>query len=270
MEQNTDHKIFQIFYDENTRKKNDEGFLQLDNFANERPDWAEYWPIRNYLLNNELNNNSYYGFFSPKFNEKTGLNSRQVYDFLENSTEDLIIFSPFYDFTALLLNIFENHQKDIVFEEIFLKFNKKINTNNLVMSSLDTIFCNFFAAKKNIWTIWLENCEQIFSICESNEDQLSKYLNSHIQHPGKNMQCKVFVIERIISFLLILNSKKWSVKIYDPLKLPLINNINSNSINELLVLDSLKIAYNKTNRIDYINLFNLKRAEYLMRLQSNS
>jgi hypothetical protein len=84
------------------------------------------------------------------------------------------------------------------------------------------------------------------------------------------MQRKVFVIERIISFLLILNSKKWSVKIYDPLKLPLINNINSNSINELLVLDSLKIAYNKTNRIDYINLFNLKRAEYLMRLQSNS
>ena len=41
--------IYQIYYDEATRLSNDNGFLQLDNSLNERPDWSEYWPIRNYF-----------------------------------------------------------------------------------------------------------------------------------------------------------------------------------------------------------------------------
>ena len=67
--------IHQIFYNAYTEKSLDQGFIPLDNSDNVRPDWREYWPIRKYLINNELNENDLYGFFSPKFKEKTGLSA---------------------------------------------------------------------------------------------------------------------------------------------------------------------------------------------------
>ena len=73
-----ENKIFQIYYNETTKNSNDKGFIQLDNSSNNRKDWSEYWPIRNYLLNNNLEDDIYYGFFSPKFYEKTGLSSENV------------------------------------------------------------------------------------------------------------------------------------------------------------------------------------------------
>jgi hypothetical protein len=63
-------KIYQIYYSEATKAHNDPGFLPMDNLANERPDWREYWPIRNYLLNNNLEEDTRYGFLSPKFEAK--------------------------------------------------------------------------------------------------------------------------------------------------------------------------------------------------------
>jgi len=55
--------IYQIFYNEETKKTRDTGFLPLDNTENLRPDWREYWPIRNYLLNKSIDEDALYGFF---------------------------------------------------------------------------------------------------------------------------------------------------------------------------------------------------------------
>jgi hypothetical protein len=55
-------RAFQIFYDEKTRASLDRDFEPLDNTDSERADWYEYWPIRNWLSRNELNESSYYGF----------------------------------------------------------------------------------------------------------------------------------------------------------------------------------------------------------------
>ena len=76
-------KLYQIYYSEQSRAQLDPGFLPLDNSANERPDWREYWPIRRFLLDNPLDPQTYYGFFSPKFREKTGLDAAAVQRFIE-------------------------------------------------------------------------------------------------------------------------------------------------------------------------------------------
>ena len=78
------NQIYQIYYSEATKAQNDLGFLPLDNLANERPDWREYWPIRNFLLKNELAENTSYGFFSPKFKDKTNLEASDVVNFISN------------------------------------------------------------------------------------------------------------------------------------------------------------------------------------------
>ena len=65
--------IYQILNHYTSRQELDPGFEVLDNSANERPDWYEYWPIRGFLLEQALDENAFYGFLSPKFKLKTSL-----------------------------------------------------------------------------------------------------------------------------------------------------------------------------------------------------
>src|SRR5450830_1913998 len=95
-ERNHGINIFQIFYSEKTKSENDHGFKGLDNLANPRPDWREYWSIRDYLINNTLNEDEYYGFFSPKFKGKTNLDAADVHEFIKHHAEEaeIFLFSP--------------------------------------------------------------------------------------------------------------------------------------------------------------------------------
>ena len=62
--------LYQIFYNSETKALIDPDFLPLDNSANARPDWFEYWPIRNLLQEKNFSDEDYLGVFSPKFNRK--------------------------------------------------------------------------------------------------------------------------------------------------------------------------------------------------------
>src|SRR5665811_566754 len=74
----------------------DPGFKVLDNCANERPDWFEYWPIRRFLLNEALDEDAFYGFLSPKFKLKTSLDSGAVSEFIRaaDPATEVILLSP--------------------------------------------------------------------------------------------------------------------------------------------------------------------------------
>lgn len=97
-------EIRQIFYSEATRQKLDPGFIPLDN-CSQRPDWREYWPIRSFLQQQTLDENTLYGFFSPKFAQKTTLTSAAVLQFLATVPHDVDVvgFSPFFDQGAVHL-----------------------------------------------------------------------------------------------------------------------------------------------------------------------
>lgn len=253
------NKIFQIYYNELTKKSNDKGFIQLDNSSNNRKDWSEYWPIRNYLLNNTLEDDMYYGFFSPKFYEKTGLSSEQVNNILSNSNEDIVSFSPFFDQSAFFLNIFyqgaANHPSIFeCFEKVIKFLDGNQDINQLVMTSKDTIFCNYFAAKKNVWIEWFNLCERIYEVSENNNTDLGNLLNSDVIHSQENYPAKVFVIERIISLLLIIN-KNITSKAFSPLNLPLTSAQIANFKDILIILDSLKISFQETNSPEYIEIY---------------
>jgi hypothetical protein len=47
-------EIRQICYSEETYSSIPEGFMALDYRDNSRPDWREFWPIRQFLLENTL------------------------------------------------------------------------------------------------------------------------------------------------------------------------------------------------------------------------
>ncbi|MEI7532234.1 MAG: hypothetical protein WCK52_09920 [Betaproteobacteria bacterium] len=260
----TQSKIYQIYYSKETQASNDQGFLQLDNLSNERADWSEYWPIRNFLLSNELDESSFYGFFSPKFKQKTFLSSTEVYHFIDQNDEaEVILFPPHYDHSAFNINIFlqaEAAHRGIL--EVFCRsFHREEDFfKNLVMTSNDTIFCNYFVAKPSFWRQWLKIGEGIFSEAEQLSSELAILLNGDSQYGIGRAPSKVFVIERIASYLLV--TQKHQVAVFDPSKTfydfcpPAFS----------LVLDALKIAYVSTGRDEFLNHFHVFRDSLL---QSN-
>jgi hypothetical protein len=254
-------KIFQIFYSEATKISNDQGFLPLDNMANLRPDWREYWPIRNYLLSNELDEESWYGFFSPKFGQKTGLSSKDCLEFINSHSNevDVFSFSPFFDLGAwyqnsILQAIPQHPNLKFPMEGALNIINLQGDIDQIVMHSGNNIFCNFFVAKPSFWRVWLEKCELIWIECEDGNSLTAKGLNTIAEGHDSPATIKTFVIERIASLILSTNNK-WNVKAYNPLNLPFSNGLISKERNALIQMDALKMAYALNGRVEYLNLF---------------
>ena len=88
--------LYQLAYSQETLAGIEPGFRVLDNLENSRPDWFEYWAIRRFLLNETLDNDAFYGFFSPKFGSKTGLPHEKVTQFVQAHAHetDVFLFSP--------------------------------------------------------------------------------------------------------------------------------------------------------------------------------
>ncbi len=257
----TSVQIFQIFYNEETKSSLDSGFLPLDNATNPRPDWREYWPIRNFLKSNTLDDDGLYGFFSPKFRSKTGLSANDCISFINSQSKsvDVFSFSPFYDLGAFFQNSFfqaisqHNNTRDPI-ENALKLINPSLEISEIVMHSNNNIFCNFFVAKPKFWKIWLENCELLWAECESNISPLAKKLNAFAEGHDSPAPIKTFVIERMASLLLATN-KTWNVAAYDPFKLPFSNARISHEKSALIQMDALKIAYSNQIRPEYLNLF---------------
>lgn len=253
-------EIRQIFYSEATRQQLDPGFMALDN-CGQRPDWREYWPIRTFLQNNTLDENTLYGFFSPKFRQKTTLTSVAVNEFLATVPRDIDVigFSPFFDQGAVHLNTFEqaatNHANSWpVFEQVVAFVAPGIDPHNVVMDSRHSLFCNYFVATAAFWRRWLAVNEVLFSVAEAGTSALAQLLNGPIPYASGFVPAKVFVQERVVS-LLLLGEKQWRVKHYDPLRLPMSGSIVSGYPADLLVLDALKTAAIETGHDNYLKMF---------------
>lgn len=257
-----DCSVHQIYYSEQTRLEVDPGFVPLDNSANDRPDWREYWPMRRFLLSQQLAPDSYYGFFSPKFKLKTTLTAAAVQEFVQGQggDPDVISFSPFFDEMAFPLNIMEmaalHHGCRDVFMQCAALVAPQFQLDHSVMTSLDTVYCNYFVAKPRFWKEWLSKCELIFQIAEDGLTALGRGLNEVVNYGTGTAPAKVFVIERLAS-LVLWSQPRWIVKSYDPLRLPRLGarHLATVTVPDLLVLDALKIAHRQSGTEHYLSMY---------------
>ena len=253
-------EIRQIFYSEETRQQLDPGFIPLDN-CGQRPDWREYWPMRQFLQNNKLDENTLYGFFSPKFGKKTTLDSNAVNAFIASVPRDVDVigFSPFFDQGAVHVNTFEqavtNHPNSWpVFEQAVAFVAPGIDPHNAVMDSRHAIFCNYFVATTPFWRRWLAVNEVLFAVAEAGTSALAQLLNNPIPYADGFVPAKVFMQERVVS-LLLLGERHWRVRHFDPLRLPMSGAIASPYPADLLVLDALKTAAIEHGSQNYLKIF---------------
>jgi hypothetical protein len=212
--------LYQIAYSEETFSAVPPAYGVLDNRSSLHNDWREYWPIRNFLLKNKLKKNHYFGFFSPRFEEKTALTHAQVTAFVQQAgpKADLVSFSPQPDMGAFFLNVFEQEE---LFQPGFINASTaflaqagiSVDLKTLVMDSRQVIFSNYFVAKTSFWLEWLALNEQIFAVCEGPDSDLKAQLIHATSYPGA-VQRKVFLVERMASLLLSINPA-WKVCAYN-------------------------------------------------------
>jgi hypothetical protein len=264
------HRVHQIFYSEQTRAANDPGFLPLDYLSNERPDWREYWPIRKFLLQGGLDEDCAYGFFSPKFRQKTGLGANEVHRFIDQADADVFVFSPFFDQSALFLNVFEQAGVQHpgmapTLAAAMELIEPGVPATRLVMNSTNTVFCNYFVAKPRFWRAWLAMCERLFDAVEAGSSDLAQALNANVDHLGGAAPTKVFVIERVASLLLTLR-RDFKVRAFDPVQMPkALPSMNAMQA-ELCLMDALKIAYSVQPNDAYLGQFARLRSQIVERL----
>ncbi len=200
--------IYQIFYDDASRKALDKGFIPLDNSKNERPDWFEFWPMRQFLHETNLVEDSWYGFFSPRFALKTGFNARLIKDFVQSQpqTAEVALFTSTWDFVAYFQNAFEQGEvwhegiTDVT-QKFYDLIDYKIDLHNLVNYSRNSVTSNYIVAKPRFWRRWLYFADKLFDLCENNQE-FGQVLRAHTTYGPRQVPFKVFIQERLASVLL--------------------------------------------------------------------
>src|SRR5271165_2684661 len=250
--------IYQILTPLVSPRDLDPGFLVLDNSQNVRPDWFEYWPIRNFLIEKSLDEGAFYGFLSPRFKQKTNLGAAAVHSIIRDAqaATDVILFSPSIRNSSYHLNVFAHGDSEHpglleISRKFFERIGHSADLDELVNDSRNTVASNYFVAKPRFWRRWLAIAEALFAIAEAPGDALGAELRGPTAYRGAmDVQMKVFIVERIASWLLALDDS-FHTQVPDPFaartriyKLPI-----------AIVCDALKIAYATEGRAQYKQVF---------------
>jgi hypothetical protein len=200
-------KIYQIHYDDVSRRKLDPGFIPLDNAASSDAQWYEFLPIFNYLNTNQLEDDVWYGFLSPKFNKKFNATSGYVHDFLARipAETEVALLSPGWDQLCYFQNPWE--QAEIwhpgvsdVMRQFLAALGDDTQLEHIVTDVTSSVFSNYVLAKKRYWLEWQALATQLAHFFDSNEA-----LNSQVTYYGSiqnKAQVKAFVQERLATYLL--------------------------------------------------------------------
>lgn len=201
--------LYQIAYSEETWQSIPEGLLPLDNRSNERPDWAEYWPIRRFLMTQPLDDNGWYGFLSPRFAEKMLVSPQDLFTFAQTLPADVDVLnaSPYFDLRTMFRNVFEQgewaHASFLALAQHAIdELRPGVDLSELINTSQTSIYCNYFIAKPRFWRAWLALCEGVFAMAESPDHPCAAKLKQPLAYGDGTMTPKVFLIERMASLLL--------------------------------------------------------------------
>lgn len=246
--------IYQIFYDQKTKQALDPAFIPLDNTANQRPDWYEFWVIRNFLNSHRLNDDQFYGFVSPSFRSKTGIRGVDLHGLLNQSPAeiDVVLFSHSWDQIAYFRNVFEHgdYWHPGLMEasaQFFALVGSTLDLKTLVGHSMNSVFSNFFVAKPGFWHAWLEMADCLWSVCEESIGELTNMLKSSGRYftGGQEAAMKVFVQERIASVILA-NGQFQTISLDLSHMLPVFGRLFSEDLRTrklLSVCDTLKLEF---------------------------
>jgi hypothetical protein len=265
-------RIFQIFYDEASRAALDPAFVPLDNSSNERPDWAEYWPIRRFLLAGDFADDELLGFVSPRFRRKTGLTGEEALAAIADRDAEVYSFSPHLDLMAPARNPFT--QGDAMHPGLLRattgllpRLGIRLDLGGLVCDLTTMVYANYWVARGRLWRDWLALAEIVFAAAEARSDEVGRALAGGTRHRRSDGHgLKVFVLERLITLLLESRgiAATWCL---DPRRAPLAVPIGAPLVDTLLTADGLKAAYRRSPDPALLDAFDQLRGAIITALR---
>lgn len=203
-----------IFYDERTAGLIPDGFAGLSNTNPDRPDLFEIEPILKYLGKHEINDNDYYGFFSPRIFEKTGLSHGDIREITNSEIEksDIVSLSsgPIYlsNFNNPVIQADRSHG-DFAnrFNALFSRIDPNNSLNCRQFSHSDVpqqyfLLSHYFIARGSFWRIWADYIASALSE-ESHDENLRSMLGESCRYPDRdgNYTYMIFVLERLAGLI---------------------------------------------------------------------
>lgn len=255
--------LYQIFYDNASKATLERGYIPLDNTRNERPDWYELWPIRNFLLNNRLDPDAWYGFFSPRFNEKTGIEFNHVHHFVSyfKDQAEVTFFPRSWCHIAYFRNVFIHgdleHPGLLEMAACFLN-DQRINLDlaELVTHSGNAVYSNNVVAKPKYWKAWLDLANAFYDYVEEGKNSNARAIQKATSYGARQAPMKAFVQERLSAVLIQLES--FRVATLDTSVSASISDLFQNEVRSrrlLQVCDQLKQDFTKSNDINHLELY---------------
>jgi len=262
--------LFHIAYSQQTLGMLQPGFRILDNLANPRPDWYESWPIRAFLMHQPLEEDAYYGFFSPKFFLKTGLDANVLKSTIAASDPDTQAYfvCPQAEVGAVFINPvhgseFTDPGAMATVQAVLDRAGFGLDVASQVIDSTCLVYSNYVVAKPAYWRRWLSLVQTAYEIAENHT---STTLQAELTHPTRydgGVQRKVFLIECLASLIFIRDQMKIQ-------SIPVNEKLSAQGVlyayrDQALVCDALKIAYNTTRDPRYMQSFEETSAKVLAR-----
>lgn len=266
--------LHQIAYSASTRAAIAPGWRVLDNLDNPRPDWFEYQPIRRFLLTQPLDEQAWYGFFSPKFSAKTGLAYADVEAFVRahEADSDVFLFSPQPDMGAFFLNVFEQGETFDpglidAYAALLSHSGRDQPLRSLVMDARHVVFSNYFIARPAFWREWLGLNEALYAVCEGSDAAAPAALRAALTQatsyagPGGAAERKVFLMERAAS-LILATQPQWRSRAHNPYGFGWSLSRLRQHPTEAFISDALKLAWREQRYPQYLQAFMTVRERF--------
>jgi hypothetical protein len=260
----TENFIYQIFYDEKTKSDIENGFIPIDNSNSQHPDLFEFWVILKYLRENDLNDNARYGFLSPKFNQKTGLDSKFIFSFLNKTSADtdVCLFSPAWDQLAYFANPWEQgeiwHPGLLKTAQEFTDWCRiEIDLKKVIADSKTSVFSNYVIANKRYWQAWRIIAERFYEYLYSSAAGADLLGDTFHGARTRLYPMRTFVQERIPTLVLLMNDFKVEVPVqcsFAPIQ-PRIFADGSAQRDAFLACDFMKQRFNESADEDYLKMY---------------
>ena len=206
-------KLFQIFYDSETASQIQSGFEPLNN-TDGPADFFEIYPIFKYLKSNEISEDKWFGFFSPKLQEKTQITSEDVCQEIQEIDEqyDVCSFSAHWSDIAFFQNVWEHGEYcHPGLANISQSLANEAGYNFRLLDSFscldNAVYSHYLVAKGKFWKQWYHIVKTYLEMI-TKDDALFEYKTLH---GGKPVSMHAFVVERVPS--LILQDQSFKVKV---------------------------------------------------------
>lgn len=209
-------EIYQIYYNEATRQSLDPDFIPLDNTHGPK-EWYEFYPMLQFLNTHELDDDTYYGFLSPKFFEKTGVQGKDLLTFIKANTYDVNnqqveVFLSSMGFGALSYyqNLFYHGERAhsglmALSQQVLDHFDINLDLTKLVTTNFSSAFCNYVIAKKSYWQAWHKLAKQFYQLVEEDANELGQSLRAMTDYDGNQAAMRTFIQERFVEVVLAMN-----------------------------------------------------------------